>query len=172
MNVQFWQAGIIHGDEYYTKREDAEIIADNIINLPLRVWCPFNDKESVWVDVLRERGFEVVATDGDFFEIDPPIGTQCIISNPPFSRKKEVLDRIKALGLRFVLILPFQWMNDGVPMEYGHQVMFFRQRMHFNTPTGEANKPRANCFVLSDGLFKNNLIFIDKKKRTKNERQN
>jgi hypothetical protein len=114
--------------------------------------------------VLRDRGFDVVATNSDFFLTDPPEGVQCIISNPPFSLKKGVMERIKKLGLKFCLILPFQWLNDGVPLEYGHQLMFFRQRMHFNTPQGELNKPRANCFVLSDGLLKENLIFVDKKK--------
>ena len=162
--VGFWETGSIHGDEYYTRREDAEIIADHLIQLPLRVWLPFNDTESVWVQVLTDRGFEVVATDGDFFTTEPPSGVQCIISNPPFSKKREVMERIKALNLRFALILPFQWLNDGVPLEYGHQVMFFRQRMHFNTPQGGLNKPRANCFVLSDGLLKSDLTFIDKRK--------
>lgn len=161
--MEFWQVGSLHGDEYYTRQEDAENIADNVIEMPLKVWCPFNDKDSVWVDVLKRRGFEVVTTDGDFFETDPPQGVQCIISNPPFSCKKEVMDRIKALNLRFVLILPFQWLNDGIPLEYGRQLMFFRQRMYFNTPNGIRNKPRANCFVLSDGLLKQNLIFIDKR---------
>lgn len=164
MNVEFWQTGSIHGDEYYTRREDAEIIADNLLQVPLRVWCPFNDTSSVWVDVLKKRGFEVVTTDTDFFVTEPPEGVQCIISNPPFSLKREVMDRIKELNLRFCLILPFQWLNDGVPLEYGHQVMFFRKRMHFHTPEGEMNKPRANCFVLSDGLLKKELIFIGKKK--------
>ena len=163
-NVNFWEVGSIHGDEYYTRREDAEIIADNIIKLPLRVWCPFNDTTSVWREVLTERGYEVVATEGDFFTTEPPQGVQAIISNPPFSRKKEVMDRIKSLNLRFALILPFQWLNDGIPLEYGKQVMFFRQRMYFNTPQGVLNKPRANCFVLSDGLLKGNLTFIDKRK--------
>ena len=160
----FWAVGSIHGDEYYTRQEDAEIIADNLIQIPLRVWLPFNDTNSVWVDVLTERRFDVVATDGDFFTTDPPSGVQCIISNPPFSKKREVMERIKSLNLRFALILPFQWLNDGIPLEYGHQVMFFRQRMYFNTPQGCLNKPRANCFVLSDGLLKSNLTFVDKRK--------
>ena len=162
----FWEVGSIHGDEYYTLQEDAEIIADHLIQLPLKVWLPFNDTDSVWRYVLAERGFEVVATVGDFFTTDPPEGVQCIISNPPFSKKKDVMERIKALNLRFALILPFQWLNDGIPLEYGHQVMLFRQRMHFNTPRGRMDKPRANCFVLSDGLLKSNLIFIDKRKRS------
>lgn len=118
------------GDEYYTRREDAERIADHILKIPhLKVWCPFNDRNSVWADVLRERGFDVVATDGDFFTMTPPTDCQAIISNPPFSIKKEILDRIKQLNLRFVLILPFLWLNDGVPFEYGNQLMMFRKRM-------------------------------------------
>jgi hypothetical protein len=162
--MDFWQIGSVRGDEYYTRREDAEIIADNILAVPLRVWCPFNDAGSVWVNVLEERGFEVICTDGDFFETAPPEGVQCIISNPPFSKKKEIMERIKTLNIRFVLILPFQWLNDCVPLEYGHQLIFFRQRMHFDTPQGALNKPRANCFVLSDGLLKHDLIFVDKRR--------
>ena len=163
--MDFWHVGSVRGDEYYTRQEDAEIIADNLLQVPLKVWCPFNDTNSVWREALEDRGFEVVTTEGDFFAIEPPEGVQCIISNPPFSLKKEVMDRIKILNIRFALILPFQWLNDGIPLEYGHQVMFFRQRMYFNTPQGVLNKPRANCFVLSDGLLKSDLIFIDKKKR-------
>ena len=72
--MNFWDVGSIHGDEYYTRREDAEIIADHILSIPLKVWCPFNDTESVWVSVLKERGFEVVTTDTVFFETDPPGG--------------------------------------------------------------------------------------------------
>lgn len=168
--VEFWESRSIHGDEYYTRREDAEIIASNIIQLPLKVWLPFNDINSVWIDVLVERGFTVVATEGDFFTTDPPPGVQCIISNPPFSKKREIMDRIKELNLRFALILPFQWMNDGIPLEYGHQLMFFRQRMYFNTPQGCLNKPRANCFVLSDGLLKRDMTFVDKRKVENNGR--
>lgn len=163
-NVDFWQPGSIHGDEYYTRQEDAEIIVSNLTHLPLKVWLPFNDVDSVWISILKEHGFDTVATESDFFTTEPPEGVQCIISNPPFSRKADVMDRIKKLGLRFALILPFKWLNDGIPLEYGHQLMFFRQRMYFNTPDGCKNKPRANCFVLSNGLLQRDLTFVDKRK--------
>lgn len=152
----------IHGDEYYTLRKYAEPIVKHLIPLSLKVWCPFNDKDSVWMDVLREYGFDPIATDTDFFTTPPPQGVQAIISNPPFSKKREVMDRIKELDLRYALILPYLWLNDGVPFDYGHQVMFFRERMHFNTPNGILNKARTNCFVLSDGLLKEDLIVISK----------
>lgn len=164
MAVDFWEPGSINGDEYYTLQPDAEVIADHLLKLPLKVWCPFNDAGSVWPEVLKRHGFDVVVTETDFFTTEPPAGVQCIISNPPFSRKKEVMDRIRELNLRFALILPFQWLNDGIPMGYGHQLMLFRKRMYFNTPQGIANKPRSNCFVLSDGLLDGDLIFIDRKR--------
>ena len=78
------------------------------------------------------------------------------------------MERIKELNLRFALVLPFQWLNDGVPLEYGHQLMLFRKRMYFDTPDGIANKPRSNCFVLSDGLLDSDLIFIKDKRRHEN----
>lgn len=164
VNVEFWRPGTIHGDEYYTLREDAETIAEHLIKLPLKVWCPFNGIESVWPEVLSKHGFNVVVTDTDFFMTAPPDGVQCIISNPPFSKKRQVMDRIKELDLRFALILPFQWLNDGVPLEYGRQLMLFRKRMRFDTPKGIADNPRSNCFVLSDGLFIEDLIFVEKKR--------
>ena len=110
-------------------------------------------------------GFDVVATNGDFFNMPVPVGVSAIISNPPFTLKQQVMDRIKHLNLKFALILPFQWLNDGIPLEYGNQIMLFRQRMYFHTPRGVLNKPRANCFVLSNGLLRKDLIFIDKRRK-------
>lgn len=160
-NNCIWQPGSIHGDEYYTLESVANQIADNMINIPkLKIWCPFNDIGSVWKGVLEAHGYEVVCTEGDFFSTEPPEGVQAIVSNPPFSIKKQVLERTRALGLRFVYILPFTWLNDSIPLEYGNQVMFWRKRMHFNTPGGDLNKPRSNCFALSDGLFKQDKTVV------------
>lgn len=152
----------IRGDEYYTLRPDAEVIADHLIKEPLKLWLPFRDEESVWPDVLKNRGYDVVITSTDFFTTDPPEGVIGIVSNPPFSRKAEVLKRIKALNYKFALILPFLWLNDGVPFEYGNQLMMFRRRMYFNTPEGELNNPRTNCFVLSNGLLDADFMVIGK----------
>lgn len=156
-----WQPKSIHGDEYYTLPHIADQIAKEIIEIPnLKVWCPFNDVESVWGGCLNKYGFDPICTDTDFFTTRMPEGTQAIVSNPPFSIKKEVLDHTRLLGVKFVYILPFTWLNDSIPMEYGHQIMLFRKRMHFDTPTGDLNKPRSNCFVLSNGLLKKDLTTI------------
>ena len=156
-----WTRGSIHGDEYYTLEKTANIIAHNMIHIPhLKIWCPFNDADSVWGGVLMKHGFDAICTETDFFVTDPPEGCNAIVSNPPFSIKQEIMDRTKELKIPFVYILPFTWMNDGIPFEYGHQVMFFRKRMHFRTESNDLNKPRSNCFVLSNGLLKRDMTVI------------
>lgn len=150
----------IRGDEYWTMEKDVRSIADNLID-GLKIWCPFNDTSSNFSKVLRECGYEVVTTDTDFFCTDIPDGCNAIVSNPPFSRKKEVLERCRELGIRFALILPFLHLNDGTPLDYGEQVMLFRKRMHFIMPDiGELNKPRTNCFVLSNGLLQKDFTIV------------
>lgn len=148
-------------DEYYTLPKHVEAIADNMVYWKnMHIWCPFDDENSYFPPILRAHGFTVTATSTDFFTTDPPPGVNAIVSNPPFSCKREIIKRIDDLGLPFILILPFLYLNDGVPLDYGQQIMLFRKRMHFNTPDGEVNKPRTNCFVLSNGLLKENMKIV------------
>lgn len=122
--------GSIRGDEYCTREQDAEIIAQHIIR-PMKVWLPFNDRGKAFEKVLTRHGHECICTDTDFFLTEPPEGTQAVISNPPFSKKKDVVKRLDELNLKFALIIPILWLNDGVPFDYANQIMFFRKRMRF-----------------------------------------
>lgn len=149
----------IHGDEYYTYERDVRVIAENLVR-PMQIWCPFDTDESMFPKVLREYGHKVINTCTDFFTTPPPEGTEAIISNPPFSKKKLVVQRISELGIPFVLILPLLWLNDGVPFDYGNQFMLYRKRIRFRTPSGDTNRPRTNCFVLSNGLLKQDFKVI------------
>lgn len=155
MAVDVFKRESIGGDEYYTLRQHVEDIADQLFIQPnTLIWCPFDTDDSMFPIVLRERGYKVVNTSSDFFTTDMPDGCGAIISNPPFSIKKEILNRIMELNVPFALLLPFLWMNDGVPFDYGSQIILWRKRVFFNTPEGVKNKPRATCFALSNGLFR------------------
>ena len=151
----------IRGDEYFTLDKDAETIAQHIIR-PMQVWLPFNDRGNAFDRILPQHGHKVICTDGDFFATEPPQGTEAVISNPPFSRKKEVIYRLDELGLKYALIMPFLWLNDGIPFDHAHQLMMFRKRMHFTLEAGgvELNRPRQNCVVLSNGLLTHDFIVI------------
>ena len=52
---------------------------------------------------LKELGFNVIHEEVDFFETD--LG-EIIVSNPPFSKSKEVMKRMKELDKPFILIAP------------------------------------------------------------------
>ena len=125
----------VNGDEYFTREQDVEIIAQHIIK-PMTVWLPFNDRGRAFDKVLPKHGHKVICTDGDFFETEPPEGVQAVISNPPFSKKKDVIKRLEALGLKYALIVPLLFLNDGTPMDYATQVMMFRKRMYFTIGGG------------------------------------
>lgn len=150
----------IRGDEYFTLDADAEIIAQHIIR-PMKVWLPFNDRGNAFDRVLPAHGHKVFVTDGDFFTTEPPDEVEAVISNPPFSQKKEIIKRLDALGLKYALIMPFLWLNDGIPFDYANQLMMFRKRVHFTIGGGqELNRPRQNCVVLSNGILTHDFIVI------------
>lgn len=52
---------------------------------------------------LRALGFTVIHEDEDFFESNHG---DIVVSNPPFSKKQQVMQRLKALDKPFVMLLP------------------------------------------------------------------
>lgn len=72
------------------------------------VWCPFDTSESLFVKQLREHGCQVVYThisEGkDFFEMPTP-DCDYIISNPPYSVKGAVLQRLFQIGKPFAMLV-------------------------------------------------------------------
>lgn len=87
-------------DEFYTPKYAILPIIKYITQKGFRtIWCPFDTEDSLFVKVLKDKGFKVINThisqgdSGDFFQIEPD-GYDCIISNPPYSLKNEVFERL------------------------------------------------------------------------------
>lgn len=117
------------------------------------IWCPFDTEESNYVKMLREAGHDVIATHidsgGDFFKIEPP---KCdyIISNPPFSLKQEVFQRLFEIRIPFAMLVGvvrlfesqtrFEMFrdNDFELMYFNKRISFFKdyadQKPSFNPP--------------------------------------
>ena len=57
---------------------------------------------------LRELGFNTIHEDIDFFENDKG---DIVVSNPPFTKIKEVLTRLKELEKPFIMIMPSSKIN-------------------------------------------------------------
>ena len=79
-----------------------------------------------------------------------------VLSNPPFSKSKEVLIRLKQLDKPFILILPSSKINTQYVREnyknQGLQIIIPRKRIHFEkqvdgkTPDNWKNACNFDCF--------------------------
>ena len=73
------------------------------------IWCPFDEEWSAFYQTFKENGYKVVRSslsDGqDFFEYEPE-NWDILVSNPPFSKKDEVLKRVYNFNKPFALLLP------------------------------------------------------------------
>lgn len=95
-------------DEFYTPEYAIKPIMKYLPPPPQTIWCPFDTEESLFVKQFRDKGYNVIATHikngEDFFSVDIP---KCdyIISNPPYSMKGEVLQRLFDIGKPFAMLL-------------------------------------------------------------------
>lgn len=73
------------------------------------IWCPFDENWSAFYRRLKEGGFKVVRSSllegQDFFEFEPN-EWDIIVSNPPFSVKDKVLERLYSFNKPFAILLP------------------------------------------------------------------
>jgi NDP-sugar pyrophosphorylase family protein len=94
-------------DEFYTPEYAIEPILKYVKKNSI-IWCPFDEEQSLYVKRFREEGHTVIATHintgTDFFECEIP---ECdyIISNPPYSRKGDVLQRLFDIGKPFAMLV-------------------------------------------------------------------
>ena len=101
-------------DEYYTPPILVEPILE-YVPADSTVWCPFDTEDSEFVRLLKQKGCQVISShiwDGkDFFEYEPTESYDYIISNPPFTLKKRVLERLYELEKPFAMILGLPILN-------------------------------------------------------------
>ena len=96
----------IKHDDYMTPLYAWEWIKQYIPNDKV-IWEAFYGDGSSG-DYLKELGFNVIHEPIDFFENNKG---DIIITNPPFSKKKEVFTRLKELDKPFIIICPSSMIN-------------------------------------------------------------
>ena len=140
-------------DDYMTPKSAWENIKDYIPKDKV-IWEAFyGDGKSG--EYLTELGFNVIHKEIDFFDNDEG---DIIVSNPPFSKSKEVLNRLKELDKPFIIILPCSkictqyirenFKNSETPL----QIIIPRKRIHFEKqingeiPKDWKNSCNFDCF--------------------------
>jgi hypothetical protein len=153
-------------DEAYTPYYAASPII-KYIDPSLVVWCPFDQEWSAYVRLLRENGNKVITShisNGlDFFNYEPEY-YDIIVTNPPFSCKDEVIERLYQLGKPFAILLPLNSLQGRSRYESFKnciQLLSFDQRIDFHDPThmDYPNKgtPFASAYFCRD-ILPDNLI--------------
>ena len=98
-----------NGDEVYTPFYAVDPLV-KYIPKEWTIWMPFDEEWSAFYQTFKERGYNIIRSsikDGkSFFEYEPSERYDCIISNPPFSKKDMVLQRLDKLGKPFAVLLP------------------------------------------------------------------
>ena len=124
------------------------------------IWCPFDKEDSEFVQVLTEQGYKVVYShieNGQNFYTYEPEEWDILVSNPPFTNKRQIFERALSFGKPFALIMSNTWLNDSAPKQVFKdkqlQILFFEERMKFSN-----NGVVQNKITFSSSYFCYNLL--------------
>lgn len=141
-------------DEVYTPASAVLPIVKyvDMLGIPSTVWCPFDTEESEYVKLLRRAGHKVIATHIDneqnFFYYEPEEDYDCIVSNPPFSIKDDVLKRLYELNKPYAMLLPVPVIQGQRRFDYikDCQILAFDKRVNYYTDVSRKEVQKGVSF--------------------------
>tara|TARA_R110001599_G_scaffold45865_2_gene135172 strand:- start:116 stop:553 length:438 start_codon:yes stop_codon:yes gene_type:complete len=127
-----------------------------------KIWEAFYG-DGVSGTYLQELGFDVIHEPIDFFEEDRG---DIIVTNPPFSKSKEVMNRLYDLDKPFILIFPSSKINTQYFRKWkdrGIQIIIPRKRLQFIKNGDELqNKCNFDCFYYCYKMnLPNDIIWLE-----------
>lgn len=153
-------------DECYTPRSGVEPLLEFLPPFKDKIiWCPFDTKESEFVKVLTEYGYKIVYshidTGQDFYKYEPK-EWDLIVSNPPFTNKREIFERANSFNKPYCLLMTLAWLNDTAPKELWHdrdlQLLMFTRRMKFK---GMGSQPTFSSAYYCYNFLPKQIIMRD-----------
>lgn len=155
-------------DECWTERYAVEPLLKYLE--PFRdkiIWCPFDTEESEFVKVFKENGYNVVFSHiwngQDYFTYEPD-KWDLLISNPPFTGKRQIFERAISFNKPFCLLMTVAWLNDSAPAQVFRnidlQLLFFEKRMQFKNQKQKEKINFNSAYFCRDFLPKQ-IIWAD-----------
>ena len=158
-------------DEFYTPEYAITPILKYLDKEKFKtIWCPFDTEDSLFVKIFRKEGFNVIAThiekEQDFFKIEIEHNLpffDIIITNPPYSLKGEVLERLFLIGKPFAMLVGVVGLfeskkrfemfkkNDFEVLYLSKRVAFFKD---FSEQKPSLNPPFSSVYLCSQLLPK------------------
>tara|TARA_R110000803_G_C11834621_1_gene303771 strand:+ start:134 stop:688 length:555 start_codon:yes stop_codon:yes gene_type:complete len=153
-------------DEFYTPNYAIEPLL-KYLDPKSKIWCPFDLPESNFVKLLIKNGHTVYNTHidngEDFFSINIPKNSDIdyIISNPPYSIKFEVFNKLFELGKPFAMLVGVVGLFESQKRftmfaNNDFEIMYFDKRISYFKDYADV-KPKLNPPFSSVFLTKNIL---------------
>lgn len=156
-------------DEFYTPEYAIQPILKYVPTGSI-VWCPFDTNDSLIVKMLIKHGCEVIATHisngEDFFLMQIP-HCDFIISNPPYSLKTEVLEKLFSCGKKFAMLLGVVGLFESERRfslfeNNNFEIMWLNKRVayfkNYNEQKPSLNPPFSSVWLCRNVLPKSNLF--------------
>lgn len=162
-------------DEWYTLAEDVELIVPFLHRGGYRkILCPFDTEQSEYVQVLTKEGFDVtyghIWTGQDFFSIEDFSEWDAVVSNPPFSKREAILERLYEQKIPFALIMNSNGLFDSKKRwqmfkDNKVELLIPLGRMHFSNGEKALNSPNFQSLYVCKGMTDQVIEFISKEKQ-------
>lgn len=162
-------------DEFYTPQYAVMPILKYVPKHSV-IWCPFDTEDSWFVKEFQSFGHRVIFTHisfgQDFFNIEPP---ECdyIISNPPYSLKTEVFERLFFLGVPFAMLVGVVGLFESrkrfnLFATHQFEIMYLSKRVSYLKEaydTKPSLNPPFSSVYLCSGMLPSSIVFesIEKK---------
>lgn len=154
-------------DEFYTPEYAVTPILE-YIKPQSKIWCPFDTEESKFVSLLGKQSTVInthLDMEIDFFDVY----YECdyIISNPPYSKKFEVFERLFELNKPFAMLVGVAGLFESQKRynlfkNNDFEIMYFNKRISYFKNYGDdkpyLNPPFSSVYITKN-MLPNRIIF-------------
>ena len=158
-------------DEFYTPYYAIEPLIKYLKDKQFKkIICPFDTKESRIYKKLVQEGFEVTQShldEGvDFFDVDLS-QYDCVVSNPPYSIKADVLEKLFDYKVPFAMLLGVVGLFESqrrfnMFKNNSFEIMYLNKRVSyhtdFETEKTALNPPFSSVWLCS-GVLSDRVVF-------------
>ena len=146
------KAKLAKDDEFYTLYSDVAKIFDIISNKKdYHFILPFNDGDSSFKNYCEINGLEYTAENKDYKEFNYNIHNALVVSNPPFSKFREIINFYMFYGIKFILVASKPALTYVNVFNYWKEWKLnplFLEMNWFKRPDG--SKKNVQCYLITN----------------------
>ena len=168
-------------DEWFTPIE-AILPILKYIKLNSIIWCPFDLTGSNFVKIFEDKGYKVICSHidegGDFFKYEPK-DYDIIISNPPYSLRNNILERLFNLKKPFAMLMNTNGLFDSkirwnLFKHNNFSLIYLSGRVNYMKESGmvEKSSPPFQSAYICSGLSEKQIIFEERITKINSEDSN